>query len=69
MFTQTKELALLSVGSEARSRSSKKEKNAPLGLRPRNTTLMSGSFGLYQDENATDRRDWNRKVNRTNFRN
>ena len=31
--------------------------------------LMSGSFGLYQEENATDRRDWNRKVNRTNFRN
>ena len=24
---------------------------------------MSGSFGLYQEENATDRRDWNRKVN------
>ena len=31
--------------------------------------LMSGSFGLYQEENATDRRDWNRKANRTNFRN
>ena len=30
---------------------------------------LSGSFGLYQEENATDRRDWNRKVNRTNFRN
>ena len=30
---------------------------------------IAGSFGLYQEENATDRRDWNRKVNRTNFRN
>ena len=30
---------------------------------------VAGSFGLYQEENATDRRDWNRKVNRTNFRN
>ena len=30
---------------------------------------IAGSFGLYQEENATDRRDWNRKANRTNFRN
>ena len=25
-------------------------------------TQIAGSFGLYQEENATDRRDWNRKV-------
>ena len=38
MFTQAKEPALLSVGSEARSRSDNMEEKTPLGPRPSNIT-------------------------------